>query len=189
MNSDQLTELLTEEIKDIYHAEKQLVRALPKMAKACDSGDLKEVINEHLAETQNQVTRLETVFSLLDMEPKAKPCKGMKGLIEEGSEAIEDEEKGVLRDLAIIGAAQRVEHYEISAYGTARAIAEQLGNAKVTKLLLETENEEKVADEKLSRIAGELYATEDSEEDDAEPVLAGRVADRRTASTASRRSV
>jgi ferritin-like metal-binding protein YciE len=182
MNTEKLTELLIEEIKDIYHAEKQLVRALPKMVKASDSGDLKAAISEHLNETQNQVNRLETVFSLLKMEPKAKPCKGMKGLIEEGSEAIEDEEKGVIRDLAIIGAAQRVEHYEISAYGTARALAEQIGNTKVAKLLQETENEEKAADEKLSQIAGELYAIEDPEDDDGELVSAGSVAGRRTAS-------
>ena len=97
MDSEQLTELLIEEIKDIYHAEKQLVRALPKMAKAAESESLKEAINEHLAETQEQVTRLEQVFSLLKTPPKAKPCKGMQGLIEEGSEAIEDNEKGPIR--------------------------------------------------------------------------------------------
>src|SRR5687768_15331716 len=103
MKAEELTELLIQEIKDIYHAEKQLVRALPKMAKAADSATLKEAINEHLAETQEQVRRLEKVFALLKTPPKAKPCKGMQGLIEEGSEAIDDEEKGAIRDLAIIG--------------------------------------------------------------------------------------
>ena len=166
MKAEQLTELLIEEIKDIYHAEKQLVRALPKMAKAAASGRLKEVINEHLDETKEQVVRLEKVFSLLKTAPKAKPCKGMQGLIEEGSEVIADEEKGALRDLAIIGAAQRVEHYEISAYGTARALAEQIGNAPVSGLLQEIENEEKAADEKLSEIAGEIYATDDPEDEE-----------------------
>lgn len=171
MNSEQLTELLIEEIKDIYHAEKQLVRALPKMAKAAESESLKGAIKEHLAETQEQVARLEQVFSLLKTPPKAKSCKGMQGLIEEGSEGIEDNDKGAVRDLAIIGAAQRVEHYEISAYGTARAMAEQIGNGRVAKLLQETEDEEKAADEKLSQIAGDIYGSKEQEvpeEDDGE---------------------
>jgi ferritin-like metal-binding protein YciE len=172
MNAERLTELLVEEIKDIYHAEKQLVRALPKMAKAADSAPLKEAITAHLAETQEQVVRLEKVFTLLKTPPKAKPCKGMQGLLEEGSEAIEDEENGAIRDLAIIAAAQRVEHYEISAYGTARAMAEQIGNAQVAKLLEETENEEKAADEKLSNVAGEIYGSDDSEGENGNGALA-----------------
>lgn len=171
MNAEQLTALLIDEIKDIYHAEKQLVRALPKMAKAAGSDTLKEAIHEHLAETQDQVGRLEKVFSLLKVQPKAKPCKGMQGLIEEGSEAIEDREKGALRDLAIIGAAQRVEHYEISAYGTARALAEQIGNAQVAALLEDTENEEKAADHKLSEIAGQIYASDHLGDEDEEEML------------------
>ena len=168
MNTEQLNELLVDEIKDIYHAEKQLVKALPKIAKACESEELAEAIRGHLAETQNQVTRLEKVFELLDTPAKGKPCKGMQGLLEEGSEAVEDQEAGPIRDLAIIGAAQRVEHYEISAYGTARALAEQVGNSQVAKLLLQTENEEKVADEKLSEVAKVIYASEEPE-----PALAG----------------
>ncbi len=106
MNTEQLNELLVEEIKDIYNAEKQLVKALPKMAKACDSGELSGAIKGHLAETQNQVVRLEKVFQLLGTPVKSKTCKGMKGLVEEGSEAIEDEDAGPVRDLAIIAAAQ-----------------------------------------------------------------------------------
>ena len=168
MNTEQLNELLVDEIKDIYHAEKQLVKALPKIAKACESEELAEAIKGHLAETQNQVTRLEKVFELLNTPAKGKPCKGMQGLLEEGSEAVEDQEAGPIRDLAIIGAAQRVEHYEISAYGTARALAEQVGNSQVAKLLLQTENEEKVADEKLSEVAKVIYASEEPE-----PALAG----------------
>jgi ferritin-like metal-binding protein YciE len=188
MNAEKLTEHLIEEIKDIYHAEKQLVRALPKMAKAADSAKLKEAITEHLAETQQQVGRLEKVFSLLRKPPKTKPCKGMQGLIEEGSEAIEDEEKGALRDLAIIGAAQRVEHYEISAYGTARAIAEQIGNAQVARLLQETESEEKAADEKLSEVASEIYESGESETEDEEVelVVAGSSRTRGTSKPNSR---
>jgi len=172
MNTEQLNELLLDEIKDIYHAEKQLVKALPKIAKACESEELAEAVKGHLSETQNQVTRLEQVFELLNTPAKGKPCKGMQGLLEEGTEAIEDQEAGPMRDLAIIGAAQRVEHYEISAYGTARAIAEQVGNGKVAKLLLQTENEEKATDEKLSEIAKMIYASEEPEEE-AEPAMAG----------------
>ncbi|HYI97459.1 MAG TPA: ferritin-like domain-containing protein [Bryobacteraceae bacterium] len=178
MNTEQLNELLIDEIKDIYHAEKQLVKALPKIAKACDSEELAECVKAHLAETQAQVTRLEKVFELLNTPAKGKPCKGMQGLIEEGNEAIEDQDAGPVRDLAIIGAAQRVEHYEISAYGTARAIAEQVGNSQVAKLLLQTENEEKATDEKLSEVAKVIYASEDEEE--AEPVLAGNSRSRRS---------
>jgi ferritin-like metal-binding protein YciE len=166
MNAEQLTELLLEEVKDIYHAEKQLVKALPRMAKACNSESLADPIKAHLAETQNQVARLEKVFTLLKTPAKAKPCKGMQCLIEEGSEAIENDDRGTLRDLAIIGAAQRVEHYEISAYGTARAIAEQIGNGDIVKLLQATEEEEKAADEKMSKIAGELYAAEEPEQEE-----------------------
>jgi ferritin-like metal-binding protein YciE len=166
MNTEQLNELLVEEIKDIYNAEKQLVKALPKIARACDSEELSDAIKGHLAETENQVVRLEKVFQLLGTPVKSKTCKGMKGLLEEGSEAMEDEDAGPIRDLAIIGAAQRVEHYEISAYGTARALAEQVGNTQVAKLLLQTENEEKAADEKLSEVAKVIYASDMPEEEE-----------------------
>jgi ferritin-like metal-binding protein YciE len=166
MNAEQLNELLLDEIKDIYHAEKQLVKALPKMARACESEELAGALKDHLAETQGQVARLEKVFQLLKTPVKAKPCKGMKGLIDEGSEAVEDQDAGPIRDLAIIGAAQRVEHYEISAYGTARAMAEQIGNTQVVRLLQQTEDEEKAADEKLSEIAKAIYTADESDEED-----------------------
>lgn len=171
MDTEVLNELLVKELKDLYDAEKQLVRALPKMAKACESEELGEAIKEHHAQTQEQVTRLERVFELLGEPAKGKSCKGMRGLIEEGSETIQDEDEGPLRDLAIIAAAQRVEHYEISAYGTARAVAEQIGNARVAKLLQQTEDEEKVTDEKLSEVAKTIYESEQYEEaeEDEEP--------------------
>lgn len=166
MNTEMLNELLENEVKDLYDAEKQLVRALPKMAKACDSEDLAKAIRNHLAETQNQVARLEKVFDLMEMPAKGKSCKGMKGLIEEGSEILKDGDRGPLRDLAIIAGAQRVEHYEISGYGTARALAEQLENSQVASLLLETENEEKMADEKLSEVAKAIYASDEPEDEE-----------------------
>ncbi|HZO56450.1 MAG TPA: ferritin-like domain-containing protein [Bryobacteraceae bacterium] len=169
MNTEQLQELLIDNVRDIYDAEKQLVKALPKMAKAADSEELAEGIEQHLEETKGQVERLEKVFDLLDVPAKGKTCKGMKGLIDEGAEALEDE-AGPLRDLAIIAAAQRVEHYEISAYGTARAIAEQMGNGDVAELLQQTEDEEKAADENLSRVAMMLYES-DADEEGSEEVM------------------
>jgi len=149
-----LEDLLVEQVRDLYDAEKQLVRALPKMAEAANSEDLQQAIESHLEETKNQVSRLERVFQELDKPAKGKACKAMRGLVEEGGEALEGDSP--LTDLAIIAAAQRVEHYEISAYGTARAIAQQLGQDTIASLLEETEEEEKAADTKLTDIAAEL---------------------------------
>jgi ferritin-like metal-binding protein YciE len=157
MENGQLKELLIKEVKDIYDAEKQLLKALPKMARACKSEELSKALEHHRDETQEQVSRLEQVFELLEVPARGKSCKGMKGLIEEGSEVIQEEDKGLIRDLALIGGAQRVEHYEIAAYGTARAIAEQMEHKKVAKLLRQTEDEEKSADEKLSEVAESIY--------------------------------
>ena len=163
-----LEDLLLEQIQDLYDAEKQLVRALPKMAKGATSEELREAIEEHLSETKNQVTRLEEVFKELGERAAGKTCKAMKGLIEEGSEALEEKAEETFRDLAIIAAAQRVEHYEISAYGTASAIAAQLGHEGVVELLKATEKEESNADSKLTEIAEMLMAdfAAASEEDD-----------------------
>jgi ferritin-like metal-binding protein YciE len=171
MEQETLSELLTECLRDIYDAEKQIVKALPKMIKAATDEDLKAGLSNHLEETKEQVTRLEQAFAALGETAKSKPCKGMRGLLEEGSEILSEEEPGVMLDLSIIAAAQKVEHYEISAYGTARTIAEKLGNQKVAKLLRQTEDEEKAADTKLTDVAFELYdaegeATEDEEEEE-----------------------
>jgi ferritin-like metal-binding protein YciE len=175
VNKETLQKLFVEIIRDIYDAEKQLVRALPKLAKAAESEELSEAIRSHLEETQNHVSRLEEVFGLVGVPAKGKPCKGMKGLIEEGSEAVQEQEKGALRDLAIIAGAQKVEHYEISAYGTARTLAEQLSINQAVKLLEQTEGEEKEADEKLTQVAVTLYESvdEDEEEEDGDSVSAG----------------
>ncbi len=156
MTISTLEDLLVDQVRDLYDAEKQLVKALPKMAKAASSDELQQAIQNHLEETKNQVSRLERVFEELDAPAKGKPCKGMKGLVEEGSEVMEEDAEEPLNDLAIIAAAQRVEHYEISAYGTARAIAEKIGQDTVACLLEETEEEEKAADSKLNDIASEL---------------------------------
>jgi len=148
-----LQELLIEEIKDIYDAEKQLVKALPKMAKAASNSELKEGFNQHLEETKNHVNRLEQVFETLGENPKGKTCKAMQGLVEEGSEAIDLDGPDAVRDAALIGAAQRVEHYEIAAYGTVRTLAETLGLSEVADLLQQTLDEEKKTDETLSQVA------------------------------------
>ncbi len=167
-----LEELLIDQMQDLYDAEKQLVKALPKMAKAATSEELQQAIRDHLEETTNQVARLEQAFEHLEKQPKAKPCKAMRGLIEEGSDVIAEDASAPFSDLGLIAAAQRVEHYEISAYGTAKAMAEQLGQDEIVALLEETEEEEKAADSKLSDIAESLYAdakhagAPENEEDD-----------------------
>jgi ferritin-like metal-binding protein YciE len=171
---DTLQTLLEEELKDIYDAEKRLVRALPKMAKAANSPDLKQALEEHLEVTKTQVERLEKAFELLDKPAKSKPCAGMKGLIEEGEEVLGEDATDELMDAAIIGAAQRVEHYEIAAYGTARTFAERLGNAEVTALLEETLDEEKEADEKLTEISGQLLSGIDVDAADDAPETTGK---------------
>jgi ferritin-like metal-binding protein YciE len=156
MTMTTLEDLLVDQVRDLYDAEKQLVRALPKMAHAASSEELQHSIQSHLEETKNQVSRLERIFEELGQPAKSKPCKGMQGLVEEGSEALDGGSQTPLTDLAIIAAAQRVEHYEISAYGTARAIAQQLGQETIALLLEETEDEEKSADSTLTEIAMSL---------------------------------
>ena len=196
MNQETLKELFVDQIRDIYDAEKQIVKALPKMAKGANSEELAEALNNHLQETQGQVTRLEEIFRLQGVPAKGKPCKGMKGLLEEGSEILQEEEEGTLRDLAIIAAAQKVEHYEISAYGTARTIAEKLGDKKSMKLLEQTEEEEEAADATMTEIAMSLYeASEDMEDegeemDEEEPqtAMAGARGSARSASASSKKS-
>jgi ferritin-like metal-binding protein YciE len=132
------------------------VRALPKLAKAASSDELQRALEEHLEVTKGQVQRLEQVFQLIGMPAKGKKCTGMQGLIEEGREVMEQDAAEALMDAAIIGAAQRVEHYEMAAYRTARALAERLGNQKAASLLEETLQEEEEADDKLAEICEQL---------------------------------
>jgi ferritin-like metal-binding protein YciE len=155
---ENLQELLLEELKDLYSAEKQIVKALPKIIRGAASAELKAAITEHLEITKQQVARLEEVFGHLEEKPKAKYCKGMEGLLTEGSECLEEEEKGALRDLKLIGAAQRVEHYEVAAYGTAKAMAERVGLSEAAELLGQTLAEEEEADKKLTEVAEGLYS-------------------------------
>jgi Mn-containing catalase len=154
----QLKELLVEQLQDLLNAETQLTSALPKMAEAANHPKLKEAFEKHLVQTQNHVERLRQVFELLREETEQKPCKGMTGLIEEGEEVIgEAAEKEPMRaDLALIAAAQKVEHYEISAYGTARGLARQLGQAECARLLSHTLGEEESSDFLLTAISDPL---------------------------------
>jgi ferritin-like metal-binding protein YciE len=152
-----LKELYIDELKDLYSAENQLVKALPKMAKAATSEDLGAGFTEHLEQTKGHVQRLETIFKDLDEKPTGKKCKGMEGLIAEGAEAMEEYEGDVL-DAALIGAAQRVEHYEMAGYGTAKAFAQELGEAEHVVLLNETLEEEEETDQKLTDLAEDINA-------------------------------
>jgi ferritin-like metal-binding protein YciE len=169
-------------MQDIYDAEKQLVKALPKMAKEASSEELREAIEEHLETTNGQVDRLERAFESLGQPVKGRSCEGMKGLISEGKEAMEEELPEPFGDIAIIAAAQKVEHYEIAAYGTARALAEKIGNDDVAELLQETLDEEKEADKKLTEVtrtvlreySGEQEESLDEEEEDEMPSVRTR---------------
>lgn len=153
MAMETMQDLLMDEVKDLYSAEKQIVQALPRMIKAAQTPDLAAALNEHLRVTQKQVQRLEQIAQQLGKGPNGKRCMGMEGLIEEGKEVLKEGSESELLDAAIIGAAQKVEHYEIAAYGTARAHAEHLGNQRVIALLEQTLEEEKQADENLTQLA------------------------------------
>jgi ferritin-like metal-binding protein YciE len=145
--------LLAHEVKDLYNAENQLVKALPKMAKAASNPSLQEAFTTHLEETKVHVERLEEIAKLLDTSPKGKVCKAMEGLVEEGAEAIEDTGDAAVKDLALIVAAQKVEHYEIAGYGSARTLAETLGLTDIAEILQTTLDEEGATDQILTDLA------------------------------------
>ena len=153
MKLQSIEELFIHECKDLLSAEKQLVKALPKMAKGAGNERLRSAFEEHLEQTKTHVERLEEGFSLLGKTARAEHCKGMEGLLEEGSELLEEEGEATVKDAAIIGAAQKVEHYEISGYGSARTLAELLGHEEAVQLLQQTLDEEKAADAKLTKLA------------------------------------
>jgi ferritin-like metal-binding protein YciE len=153
---DSVRELLIEQMQDLYDAEKQLVKALPKMAKAASNSELKQAFESHLEETKGHVQRLEQAFELLEAKAKSKPCAAMKGLVEEGEETIKEDLSEPLLDSAIICAAQKVEHYEIAGYGTLISWANSIGLRNVAKVFEETLKEEKEADQKLTQVAGEV---------------------------------
>jgi ferritin-like metal-binding protein YciE len=168
VQQSELRELYVDELKDIYSAETQLVKALPKMAKAAVSEELRSGFEQHLEQTKGHAARLEQIFKALDEKPTGKHCNGMEGLIKEGGEAAEEGYEGETKDAALIGAAQRVEHYEIAAYGTVRAMAEKLGEDAAVKLLSQTLQEEKDTDVKLSDLADKM--TIEDGDDEAEEI-------------------
>jgi ferritin-like metal-binding protein YciE len=158
-----LHDLLEEEIKDLYSAEKQLLRALPKMAKGATDESLKQALKQHLDETKEQANRLEKVAQLLETKPTGKKCMGMEGVIKEGAEALEEEGDDAVLDLGIIGAGSRVEHYEMAGYLTAITLAKRLGASEVASLLTESLNEELNAEKTLRKIASALVKTAPTE--------------------------
>jgi ferritin-like metal-binding protein YciE len=168
MKIESVESLFEEEIKDLYDAEKQMVRALPKIAKAATAEDLVNAFQEHLEVTRTHVDRLEKVFQLVEAKPKSKSCEAMKGLVAEGQEAIEQDGKAIFRDVMLIGAAKRVEHYEIAGYQSAILLAESMGNEEAADLLRQTLTEEEEADETLENLCEQLLEslTADTEEGD-----------------------
>jgi ferritin-like metal-binding protein YciE len=160
MRIETMEDLFVEQIEDLYDAEQRLVKALPKMAEACTSGELRNAFDEHLQQTRGHVTRLEQIFADIDKKAKGKTCEAMKGLIEEGEDMIDDIKQSPLRDAGLIAAGNRVEHYEMAGYGTARTMAKTLGFNRAADLLQQTIEEEKQADAKLTRIAEQMVNQE-----------------------------
>ena len=185
-----LNELLAEELKDIYSAEKQLLRALPKMAKKASSDELKMALQEHLEVTKNQVTRLEQVFEALGKPPKAKTCKAMQGLIEEATEIMEEDASDAVLDAGIIAAAQKVEHYEIASYGTVRTWARLCGEEEAAGLLQETLDEEGEADKRLTQLAESFVnpRAEQGDDDEESPSAGAKTSSGKKSSGAKKSS-
>lgn len=168
MNKQSLRELYVAELKDIYNAEQQLLKALPRLAKASSSDELRQAFEAHLEETRAQVVRLETIFERMEQSPKGKKCVGMEGLVKEGAEMMEEFEDSVL-DAGLISAAQRVEHYEIAGYGSVIAFAELLGDSQAASLLQESLAEEEQADRKLTELSEGINSDANSGTADDEP--------------------
>jgi ferritin-like metal-binding protein YciE len=164
MQMESLKELLVDELKDLYSAENQILKALPKMIKKATSPDLKAGFEKHLKETQIHVERLETIFQELEESPKGKKCKGMEGVIADGKELMEEDAEPEVMDAGLIGAAQHVEHYEMAGYGCVRTYAELLGLNNIAKLLQKTLDEEKATDEKLTELASNINVEAEAEE-------------------------
>jgi ferritin-like metal-binding protein YciE len=164
MQMESLKELLIDELKDLYSAENQILKALPKMIKKATSPDLKAGFEKHLKETQIHVERLETIFQELEESPKGKKCKGMEGVIADGKELMEEDAEPEVMDAGLIGAAQHVEHYEMAGYGCVRTYAELLGLNNIAKLLQKTLDEEKATDEKLTELASNINVEAEAEE-------------------------
>jgi ferritin-like metal-binding protein YciE len=183
MKIESLRELYLEELQDLYNAEQQLIKALPKMAKAASSDDLKAAFEEHLEKTRGHAQRIETICEQMGEKAQGKKCRAMEGLVKEGGEVIEEDMEDGIKDAALIAAAQRVEHYEIAGYGCVRAYATKLGDEEAADLLSQTLDEEKEADETLNGIAEELNLELGREEVGSEK-LAAKTSTRRSKSAA-----
>ncbi|MGC2447801.1 MAG: ferritin-like domain-containing protein [Candidatus Sulfotelmatobacter sp.] len=169
MQNESMRQLYIDELRDLYNAETQLVKALPKMAKASSNAELRQGFEEHLRQTSEHVSRLEQIFEMLDEKPTGKKCLGMEGLVKEGAETMKEDYEDEVMDAAIIGAAQRVEHYEIAGYGTVRALAELMGEDEHVSLLEQTLEEEKQTDEKLTQLAETINSqVEEAEQEESE---------------------
>lgn len=168
MKPNSLRELYVEQLKDLYDAEHQIIKALPKMIDAAQTEELRDALNEHLDVTKEQASRLERIFKTLGDRGKSEKCKGMQGIIQEGSDLIGEIKDESLRDAAIIAAAQRVEHYEMAGYGTARSFAELLGEHEARELLQQTLNEEEEADQVLTNLAGDINSEAVREDEEME---------------------
>jgi ferritin-like metal-binding protein YciE len=156
MKFESLHDLYLNELRDLYHAEKQILKALPKVIEKTSSPELQTALSRHLEETKGHVTRLEQVFRLHNEEPKAETCDGMKGILSEGEDILGHDENPAVRDAGIVAACQKVEHYEMAAYGSVRIWAEQMGHTQAAQILQETLDEEKQADKKLTQIGQQL---------------------------------
>lgn len=167
MEMSTLEDLLVEELKDLYSAENQLLKAIPKMAKAAQSAELRKGFEKHLKQTEEHVKRLEQVCDELGVSPKGKKCKGMEGLVEEGAEAIKEEADPDVKDAALIAAAQRVEHYEMAGYGCVRTYAKLLGYTSAAKLLQQTLDEEGDTDKALTKLAEKINVDAEEPDDEA----------------------
>jgi ferritin-like metal-binding protein YciE len=181
MPENSLQELYVEQLRDLYNAENQLVKALPKMAKAAQSDALRKGFEQHLEQTKGHVDRLEQIFSAMGESSKGRKCAGMEGLLEEGEQVIKQQSDSAALDSGLIASAQRVEHYEIAGYGTVRTFAELLGDQEAVNFLQQTLDEEKETDEKLTALAKQVNAqamnsgsTSEIEEEDAESLRRGK---------------
>jgi ferritin-like metal-binding protein YciE len=181
METTSLHELFIKELQDLYDAENQLIKALPKMAKAAGSDELREGFEEHLEQTKEHARRLEQIFENLGEDAKGEKCKGMEGLIKEGSKILRENIEEPVKDAALISAAQRVEHYEIAAYGTVRTWANQMQHEEAASLLEQTLSEEKETDQKLTRLAESINveAEEGGEQEEERETRASKATTRR----------
>jgi ferritin-like metal-binding protein YciE len=186
VKANSLHELYLEELKDLYDAENQIIKALPKMIDAASSEELQGALTEHLEVTRGQAKRLEQIFQNMGEKLKAEKCKGMEGLIKEGSDILSEDMDEDVKDAAIISAAQRIEHYEMAGYGTVRTWANLLGETEAEELLQETLDEEKEADEKLNELAEEINVQAESGEGEEEEVEERATTQRRPRKAASR---